>query len=277
LIVLGRPLLVAVAIVVVSGVAVAPGDDRQAGTPPPRRAEEIPVGESLQQFITRLVVDEIPREYENTKKWGGTKRVMSGLDWELDGIKIETRRQWKAVNHGTWKRYKLKLVDPEKTFEVRLENLRDLGDNRAAFDLIGVAKLDCSGRLSEWRRGVQLLSLSAEADAKVRLVAHLEVKMGLDPRTLPPDILLRLVVTSADLQLQEFELRRVSKADGPLVKQAGEIVEEGLQEYLAEHRQKLADKINTQLEKKRDKLRVPLSKLTTSAWGEWFSDFFEKK
>jgi hypothetical protein len=200
---------------------------------------------------------------------------MSGLDWDRDGLRIETRRQWKDANHGTWSRYKLRLVDPQQTFEVRLENLRDLGDNIAAFDLIGVAKVDCWGRLSEWRRGVQLVSLSGEADAKVRLVAHLEVKMGLDPRTLPPDILLDLKVITADLQLQEFELRRLSKADGLLVKQLGKVVEEGVQEYLAEHRQKLVDKMNAQIAKKRSKLRVPLSKLTASAWGEWFDEFFQ--
>jgi hypothetical protein len=77
------------------------------------RGSEIPVGESLQQFITHLVIDEIPHEYENTKKWGGTKRVMSGLDWDRDGLRIETRRQWKDANHGTWSRYKLRLVDPQ--------------------------------------------------------------------------------------------------------------------------------------------------------------------
>lgn len=237
----------------------------------------IPVGESLQSLITKLVVEEIPHEYENTKKWGGTKRVMSGLDWELDGIKVETRRQWKEANHGTWSRYKLRLVEPERTFEVRIENLRDMGDNVAAFDLIGIAQLDCSGRLSKWQRGVQLVSLSGEANAKVRLLAHVEVKMAIDPRTFPPDILLSPKVTSADLALQEFELRRLSKAEGPLVKQVGEVLEEGVQDYLAEHRQKLTDKMNAQIEKKRSKLRVPLSQLTTSAWGQWFEDFLGKK
>jgi hypothetical protein len=250
-------------------------------TAPPRAnaelpGREIPVGETLQQFITALVVDQIPREYENTKKWRGTKKVMSGLDWEVDGVKVETRRQWKVVNHGTWSMYRLKLIDPETECEVRLENLRDLGNNKAAFDLIGVARLDCFGRMSRWQRGVQLISLSAEADAKVRLHAHVEVTMGIDPRTFPPDILLHPVVTAADLQLQEFQLRRVSKAEGPLVKQIGEGVEEGVQEYLAEHRQKLVDKMNGQLEKKRNKMRIPLSKLTTSPWGSWFTDFFSK-
>ena len=247
-----------------------PATPQPAGTP-------IVVEESLQQYLTKLVLEEAPREYENTKKWGGTKRVMSGLDWELDGLKVETRRQWKDVNHGAWSRYKLKLVDPEKSFDVRLENLRDLGNAVAAFDLVCVAKLDCSGRVSEWRRGVQLVSLGGEADAKVRLVTHLEVAMKLDARTFPPDIVAEPKVTSAELTLQEFELRRLGHADGPAVHQLGELVEEGLQDYLAEQREKLVEKMNKQLEKKRGKLRLPLSKLTTSSWGEWFGEFFGKR
>ena len=235
----------------------------------------IPIGESLQHYITKLVLEEVPREYENTKKWGGTKRVVSGLDWEREGVKIETHRRWKDVNHGSWSRYKINLVDPEKTFEVRLENLCDRGDNVAAFDLVGVAKVSCTARISEWRRGVQVISLSGDADAKVRLVTHVEMKMSLAPGTFPPDILLSPRVTSADLQLQAFELQRLGVADGPMVKQLGEVVEEGLQNYLAENREKLAEKMNKQLDKKRDKLKVPLSKLTNSSWGTWFSDFFK--
>lgn len=240
---------------------------------PPAEGSTIPISESLQQYITRLVLDEVPREYENTKKWGGTKRVMTGLDWEQDGLKI---RRWKDVNHGTWSRYKLKLIDPENTFEVRLENLRDLGDNTAGFDLVGVAKLACWGRISQWKRGVQLISLSGDADAKVRLVASIELKMKLDPKSLPPDIVLEPKVVSADLQLQQFELQRLGLADGAVVEQLGELVEEGLQDYLAENRVKLAEKMNKQIDKKRDKLRIPLSKLTTSKWGKWFGDFFER-
>jgi hypothetical protein len=246
-------------------------------TPMPVEGSTIAISESLQQYITHLVLEEVPPVYENTKKWGGTKRVMSGLDWEQDGLKIETRRRWKNVNHGTWSRYKLELIDPEKTFEVRLENLRDLGDNTAGFDLICVAKLACWARMSQWKRGVQLISLSADADAKVRLVAGVELKMAVDPKTFPPDIVLDPKVTSADLQLHEFELQRLGLADGPVVEQVGELVEEGLQDYLAENRVKLAEKMNKQIDKKRDKLRIPLSKLTKSKWGKWFGSILDAK
>jgi hypothetical protein len=248
-----------------------------ATLPVAEAASTIPISDDLQKYITRLVIAEIPHEYENTKKWGGTKRVMSGLDWEADGLKIETRRQFREANHGSWSRYKLKLVDPENTFEVRLENLRDLGDNVAAFDLLATARLDCTGRVAEWRRGVQLVSLSGEADAHVRLKAAVEVKMTLDSKTFPPDILLQPHVTDAQLELVDFEMRRLGQARGPVAHQVGEIVEEGVQDYLAEHREKLTEKINQQLEKKRDKLRIPLSKLTTSRWGDWFGDFFGSK
>src|SRR5689334_12918865 len=46
--------------------------------PAPAAGTPLKVEESLQQYLGKLVLEELPREYENKKKWGGTKRVMSG-------------------------------------------------------------------------------------------------------------------------------------------------------------------------------------------------------
>ena len=239
--------------------------------------KEIPFGESLQKTITQLVIEQAPREYENKKKWGGTKKIMSGLDWEIDGVKVETRRQWKEANHGSWSMYRVKLIDAEDKFQVRLENLRDVGDSTAECDLVVVGTLSFYGRLSEWRRGIQLYSLSAEGEARVRLQSHLTMKMSFDLRTLPPDIVVSPKFTAADLILEDLKIQRISHADGPVVKQLSGVVEHGIDDYLADHRQQLVDKMNAQLEKKQDKLRIPLSKLVDSPWGSWFGNFFQGK
>jgi hypothetical protein len=235
----------------------------------------IPVGDSLQQLITKSVIEHAPREYENNKKWGGTKRVMSGLDWEFEGAKIETRRQWREANHGSWSMYRVKLVDAAEKFQVRLENLRDVGDNTAECDFIVLGTLHCFGRLAEWRRGVQLYSLSAEGEARVRLQSHVSMKMVFAGDALPPDILLSPKFTSAELILEDLQIQRVSRAEGPLVKQLSGLVESGVDDYLADHRQQLVDKLNAQLAKKQDKFRIPLSKLVESPWGSWFGDYFK--
>lgn len=243
-------------------------------TPP---VETYPVSDELEQWITELVLEQVPREYASNKKWGGKKKVMSGLDWELDGVKVETRRQWKEVNHGNWSRYRVKLIEPEKQFRIEIENLRNNDDGAAEFDLIVAAKLDCYGQVAHWQRGVQLVSMSVEADANARMIAHVVVKMSLVGNTFPPDILLQPKVTSADLKLDDLKLRRVSQADGPVVKSMSGLAEEGVEEIMQEQRDKLVDKMNAQIVKKKDKLRIPLSKVTTSKWGKWFGEFFAVK
>jgi hypothetical protein len=242
----------------------------------PLPGKEIPVGEALQRTITHLVVEQLPKEYENTKKWGGKKRVMSGLDWELDGLRVETRRQYREANHGSWSMYKLKLLD-EDQFQVRLENLRDMGENTAECDLILLGKIGCLVRKAEWCSGVQLFSISAEGTAHVKLKAHAAVKMGFDPRTLPPDILLSPHITTAELVLDDLTLDRVGQADGAIIKQMSDVVEHGIDEYLTDYRDKLAEKMNQQIKKKEDKLRIPLSQFVDSPWGKWFGDFFGQK
>jgi hypothetical protein len=246
-----------------------------ATTSPAATTERIiPVGEALQQTLTRWVLAEVPREYENTKKWGGTKRIVSGLDWELDGLKVETRRQYREANHGSWSRYRLALRDTEQ-FQTRLENLCDRGDNTASCDLVVQGNVDCFGRIAEWRRGVQLISLSAEGTARVTFQAHVETHFGLDLRGLPPDIVISPRVTTAELKVDDLRLTRVGQADGPLVRELSDVVERGLDDYLAEYRTKLVEKLNQQIEKKRDHLRIPLSQLTSSPWGTWFQDFLK--
>lgn len=247
----------------------------QPTQPPEPVGKEIPFDDSLQKYITNLVIEQLPAEYENKKKWGTTKRLQTGLDWEFHGLKVETHRQMKEVNHGTWTAYKLRVIDAADTFQVRLDNLRDVGDNTAECDLTVAGNISCTGRIAEWRRGMQLYSVGVEGVARVKLVAHIAVKMGFDLRTLPPDILLTPRVTRSDLILEDLRLERVGKAEGIFVKQLSSVVEKGLDDYLAEHRDKLTEKMNQQLEKKKDKLRLPLSTLVKSPWGNWFGGYFD--
>ncbi|MCA9188300.1 MAG: hypothetical protein KDA99_21880, partial [Planctomycetales bacterium] len=76
------------------------------------RVDEAPT--KLQPLLRTILIKNIPDEYEDLKRWGKTKRVFSGIHVQLDGGKLRTHRNRKDVNHGTWKKYQLQLVDPEE-------------------------------------------------------------------------------------------------------------------------------------------------------------------
>lgn len=216
------------------------------------------------RLIRNLVLQHVPPTYENTKKWGGTKRVWDGLHVSLDGLRLKTKRRWKDAKHGTWKHYRAWLIDPDEEFAIRIEKMVSTPAGKTAFDVVIDARLGAWGRLSEYARDVQLLSLSAEADARVRMRASCEMSLRLDATRFPPDVILEPEVVSAELTLLEFELVRISDLDGPLVREFGEELHDVLQEEIADRQTRLVDKLNRQLKKHEDDLRLSVADLASS-------------
>jgi hypothetical protein len=223
--------------------------------------------DEAQAWLTSIVREAMPAEYEKSKNWGHTKKVLAGWKLEQDGLRIETRRRYKQANDGTWQKYSVRLVDPERSFQIRVENITQLPDGKVSFDLSADAQLDVFGRQSQWESGVQLYSLSVEADARVRLQAHVEVALKLDPTKLPPDVYVRPVVTSADLQIPDFRMRKVSHLHGPVVRSLSHTVREAVEDKLADDRTKIVAALNKQIAKNDAKLKFSAQELLQSKWG----------
>ncbi len=230
---------------------------------------DVAVGQSaveLGKVLRGIVLAHLPNEYENKKDWGGTKQVWDGVRISLDGLRIKTKRRRKDANHGTWKRYRAWLIDPDRNLKVLIANIRESDEGRAAFDLTVHAQLGAFGRLSEWRRDVQLYSIGVDAEARVVLRLSCEAGFDFDFSNLPPDLLIEPVVTDAHLSLQEFRLLRVSNLSGPLIRELGKSLRGVLQEEIDKRRVKLVAKLNRQIDKRRDRLRLSLYELLR--WDE---------
>jgi hypothetical protein len=208
----------------------------------------------VQQFLTELAREHLPDKYEKSKDWGQTTRVLAGWEVTRRGLRLETRRRYREVNDGAWQKYRIEVIDPERTFQVRVSNLRQV-DNKLLGEVEVLARLRAFGRHSQWERGVQLYSVSADATAGVRLSAQVEVGVQLDPSRLPPDVVLRPRVTSARLELLDFRLERVSDLSGPVVRSLSGTVEKLVEERIAQKREKLVEKLNRSLAKREEVMR----------------------
>ncbi len=217
--------------------------------------------DQMQRLITDVAREFIPHNYENEKHWGKTKDVVRGLYVKREGWQVKTHRTTKSVNHGTWTKYRIELLDPEQQFQVRLEHIRRLANNRLAFDIQCDARVRIFGRLAEWRQGVQLISLSAEADATVELTMQCDLATRFDSSTIPPALVFDPVVRHADLKIDDFRMRHISQLNGPLVKTLSASVREVLEDEIAHRRDKIVSQINRQIDKRRDKLRLSFGDL----------------
>ena len=123
--------------------------------------------------------------------------------------------------------------------------------------------------MSEWRRDVQFISLSANADATIELNVVCEIQVIVNPLKIPPDVEFRPVVTDAKVALRDFEVHNISQLRGPLAELLGKGIREVLDNRLEDYREKLVVKMNSEIAKQKGKLKLSLQ--------DWLQTTIKKK
>ncbi len=249
-----------------------PRDPSPDGTENPNeQPDESQVDESqinIDRILTRLVLNSMPHTFEEDKNWGRQAERFDGLEIERDGLRIETRRKKKLVNHGTWKKYSAQLVNPEQEFTVQLTNLHRTRSGKTGFDVHFSANLDLQARQSKWVKGVQMYSLSAEGHAQIRLVVGCEMGVETSFKTFPPDLIFSPEAKSAEIIVDEFRIDRISKLGGEFAQQVSRRARRELDKKINDQEHRLVKKINSELEENQDKLRLSTADAVKSRWAE---------
>jgi hypothetical protein len=68
--------------------------------------------------------------------------------------------------------------------------------------------------------------------------------------------------------LVHFRLHRISQAGGPLVRELGSAVRGFVESKIADRRGQMVKRINRQIEKHQDDLRLSIHDLLATKWGE---------
>ncbi len=242
-------------------------DEERPGAPKlvlPNSLAEVPLPisaderQELSTWVRWLVLRNLPPSFEDNRKWGREKEVVSGINFRREGWKIETKRKRKTVKHGTWSRYYIEFVDPAANLQVNIQKMEfpKSGPIRVATQVIAPLKL--FGRVSEWRRDVQLISLSTNAEATIELNVACDIHVIVNPLKIPPDVEFRPVVTNATVSLQDFEVHNISQLHGPLAELLGKGIREVLDNRLEDYREKLVVKMNSEITKQKGKLKLSL-------------------
>lgn len=226
-----------------------------AEVPLPVSADE---RQELSTWVRWLVLRNLPPSFEDNRKWGREKEVVNGIQFRREGWKIETKRKRKTVKHGTWSRYFIEFVDPVANLQVNIQKMEfsKSGPIRIATQVIAPLKL--FGRVSEWSRDVQWISLSANAEATIELIVACDIHVIVNPLKIPPDVEFRPVVTNATVALQDFEVHNISQLHGPLAELLGKGIREVLDNRLEDYREKLLVKMNSEITKQKGKLKLSL-------------------
>ena len=232
--------------------------------------------DELNKLITSMVRENIPHTFDETKDWGGQEERWDGIKIRREGFRIKTKRRKKLVNHGTWKKYSASLLNPNEEFAIQVKNMRETKEEKVAFDVHFQAHLKIDGRQSKWVKGVQLYSIGIDGHTKVRLVVSIELGVSMDVNQFPPDMVFTPVATGANLIVDEFRIDRIGKAGGELAQQVTKGVRKTLDKKIEEKQSKLVDKINKQIAKEQDKLRLSIADAMKSKWSKAAKSFVPK-
>jgi hypothetical protein len=233
-------------------------------TAAPNVGPEIVGPEVLSQLAAQIIAAELPREYERKKDWGQTKKITTGVRSSGNFFEFDIHRKKSKVNHGVWKHYRLTLVEPEKNLDVKIENLRLLESGRTALTLRVAAKVHGWARIKMYERGVHLGAFEAEGTTDVRLSIDAEIGMrSVKTDSILPGYAIDPVVTAARLEFDDFRLKRISDVRGAFAHEVGILLREAVEDELKG--QKLANKINHSIDKKRDRLQLTPEMLL----GKW--------
>src|SRR5438270_3930275 len=56
----------------------------------------------FQEWITRLVREQLPDQYEKKKNWGHTAKSFDGVSVRMENGRLKTHRKFKEANDGAW-------------------------------------------------------------------------------------------------------------------------------------------------------------------------------
>lgn len=215
------------------------------------------------EALRAVLLTAIPDKYEDRRHWGQTTRVFDGFQVRQHGIDLHVAKRTKFVNHGSWYRYQVQLVDPRRTLQLAIDRIESRGPGRFSFDLHVTARLRCVARFEQWVLGVKGLNFPVISDAVVQMDGRCELAVSTERRekSILPDVILAPSLQRVRLTLRDIDTHRVGEIRGDLAEELGNGSRRFLDDLLHRQEAKVVKKANAAMAKKRESLRIPASKL----------------
>ena len=227
------------------------------------------------RYLTGLLLPHVPSRFDGDKHWGDTKRVWSGVDVRLDGLKLRTHRRHKDVPHGMWIKYAVDLVDAPLSLRrnVAIDDVVRIppGANRMEayrIDLRIETPMRFEVRRQNHRRGIRLSSVTVTGRASVAARAEIELSIYPDYATVPPAMVIDPRVETAAIDLTDFEVDRISHLGGDLAEAWGDAARAILiDRWIDKQNDRLVDKLNQAIDKNRSDLRLSITDWVSATWS----------
>lgn len=204
-------------------------------------------GEGLNQQLKAWAIENLPDHWVDDRQWNRTEELAT----------LIPRSKPLIMKHGTWRKYEIRPLDPERELAIRLQDVRPLPDQKFGFVIECDFAADLAARQAEWRRGVQVYSVQVDITTRLTLQLQCEVGVTFDFRD-SPTLVIAPTVNSTTWETHDFKVHRVSKLGGEFSQQVTKAARKWLDNHQSEYQAKLTTAINRQIQKKPEKLRIRL-------------------
>lgn len=248
--------------------------DREETNLTPAQPLDLSDAQALQsvQWLASLALDKMPRTIDGDKGWGDTKRIWAGVKVRFDDGKLKTHRRYRNLEQGRWVRYKIQLPEADarnrataKIHHVEFSQQTEVGMPRWQVESTVVAPMKFQARIQRWNLGVKLFSMTIEGRIRLRMKSSVLIGLETEFSEIPPALVFDPHIQKARIDVESFEVERVSHIGGDVAEGWGEVVQEVIVEtYVERLNKKLVAKLNRAIDKERDDLRISIAE-----WFRW--------
>jgi hypothetical protein len=218
---------------------------------------------SWKDTLRAVLLTAVPDKYEDLKHWNKTKEVWSGVRVQQRGFQLRVSDRKRTVNHGAWHKYRIELVDPNQSLKLIIHEIRPVAANRFQFQVQLGAKLRCRGDFEHWVLGVKGLNMTVISNADVEILADCE--LSIQPKTngksILPDLIMEPKVKRVQIFLRNLDVQRIGEIRGDIAEGIGDISRHDIENLIQAQEVRVQRKINEALEKQKDRLIIPASRL----------------
>ncbi|QDT55362.1 hypothetical protein Pan44_34050 [Caulifigura coniformis] len=217
-----------------------------------------PVEFSWASLAREIALHVIPENYRDDRHWDKTEKVASGVKVKTKGGQVRFEQREKKVNHGFWRRFSMSLINPDKTLELDIRNIRKTPDGATRFDLFVAVRARCETQFALWTWGVKGINGTVESDVTVQ--ALLDCSFRVDSEFMPDSLLPVFVVQphfhDLDLKLTDVDTRKIGLLGGWVAEELGNGTRKAFEDLLQSQERPLLERIRKTVAKKQDRLRL---------------------
>ena len=162
------------------------------------------------RLLHRIVVKQLPKEFEDRSGWGQMVPLTEPVlfpNLRRTRIRIGDKE---GYPNGVWRKFKARIDDPARDLKINVREFSKLDPKTFRLVIQSEVALNGDGEVQNWRKGLALGKVSAQADAVVGLRMVFEIGVTLNTKQFPPDLIVQPKLADLQIDLKEFTLRRVS-------------------------------------------------------------------